>query len=122
MHFYAISRLDLPTHQQAIQSAHAQLEYCREVGVPEGEHPSFVWLTVEDKWGLLQLATVLLAHDIELVEFHDPDYKGYDPSAIACMVPHESRYLLSHLPLWKCEAPRKNKGLYEWLTKRGKFN
>ena len=106
-HFYAISRRDLPAHQQAIQSAHAQLEYCRLHGVPEGEHPSFVWLTVEDKWELLQLATVLSSHDIDVQEFQDPDYKGYDPSAIACLVEGDKRYLLSDFPLWKCREPRK---------------
>jgi hypothetical protein len=104
-HFYAISRRDLPTHQQAIQSAHAQLEFVRSGGLLPEEHPSFVWLTVEDKWELLQLATVLSSHDIDVQEFHDLDYKGYDPSAIACLVEEKKRYLLSHLPLWKCEKP-----------------
>ena len=106
-HFYAISRRDLPTHQQAIQSAHAQLEFVRLGGFLPEEHPSFVWLTVEDKWELLQLATMLRSHYINVQEFHDPDYKGYDPSAIACLVEREKRYLLSHLPLWKCGEPLK---------------
>ena len=118
-YFYAISRRDLPTHQQAIQSAHAQLEYCRLRGVPEGEHPSFVWLTVQERWHLMDLLLSLEYHSVPVVKFYDPDYKGYDPSAIACLVNEEKRYLLSHLPLWKCEAPRKKSGIFSWFTGEG---
>jgi hypothetical protein len=120
-HFYAISRRDLPTHQQAIQSAHAQLEFVRQGGDSPGEHPPFVWLTVEDKWELLQLATVIRSHGINVQEFHDPDYKGYDPSAIACLVNEEKRYLLSHLPLWKCGDPHKV-GWFEGIHRTLKGN
>lgn len=100
MHFYATSRRDLPTHQQAIQSSHAQVEYCRLFGSPEGEHPAFVWLTAENKWELLQLSTVLKVNNIAVAEFHDPDYSGYDPSAIAYLLREDQRYLLSCFPLW----------------------
>ena len=118
MYFYAISRRDLPTHQQAIQSAHAQLEYCRLRGVPEGEHPSFVWLTVEGRWHLIDLLLSLEYHSIPVVKFYDPDYEGYDPSAIACLVEGGKRYLLSHLPLWKCGDSHKVgwfEGIYRTL-------
>lgn len=100
MHFYAISRQDLSIHQQAIQSGHAQVEYCRLFGPPDGEHPAFVWLTVENKWELLQLSAVLRVNGIRIAEFHDPDYPGYDPSAIACLIPEKHRFLLSCFPLW----------------------
>jgi hypothetical protein len=109
LYFYAVSRRDLPVHQQAIQSGHAQLEYCRNFGVPEGEHPNFVWLTVEGKRELLNLASVLGSFGVKVGMFIDPDYPGYDPSALACILTNEQRFLLSDLPLWKCsaEAPPK---------------
>lgn len=121
-HFYAISRRDLPVHQQAIQASHAQLEYCRLLGCPEGEHPTFVWLTVESKWHLLNLVSMLDYNSVKAVKFYDPDYAGYDPSAIACLVPEEKRYLLSNLPLWKCEAPRRKwfSFLRKVVARRGK--
>lgn len=120
-HFYAISRRDLPTHQQAIQSAHAQLEFVRQGGNSPREHPPFVWLTVEDKWELLELASVIRSHGINVQEFHDPDYKDYDPGAIACLVDEEKRYLLSHLPLWKCGEPNRAGG-FEGIYKALKGN
>lgn len=115
MYFYAISRRDLPTHQQAIQSAHAQLSFAKSAPhlVPD-EHPSFVWLTVENKADLLQLCAVLDSFNVTISVFHDYDYKGYDPSAIACMLSEDERFLLSHLPLWKCE-PAREQGFFSNL-------
>lgn len=107
-YFYAISRRDLPVHQQAIQSAHAQLEYCRLFGTPTGgDHPNFVWLTVGTKRDLLNLAGMLCSFGVDTCLFQDPDYPGYDPSAIACFLQAEQRYYLSDLPLWKCAPPRR---------------
>lgn len=100
-YFYAISRRDLSISQQAIQCAHAQHEYCRIY--PDslsGEHPNFVWLTVENKKELLYLYSILSAHNVRTVEFTDPDYYGFDPSAISCFLDDSQRYLLSFLPLW----------------------
>lgn len=101
MYLYAISHRNLPVHQQAIQGAHAQLEYVRHYGTPE-EHPTFIWLTVANKMDLLLLGTMLEFRGIQVCEFHDPDFDGYDPSAIACMLTEEQRSLLSDLSLWRC--------------------
>lgn len=100
-YFYAISRRDLSISQQAIQCAHAQHEYCRlNPDCLVNEHPTFVWLTVEDKRELLSVHLILVAHGVKVVEFTDPDYEGFNPSAIACLLSEEQRYLLSPLPLW----------------------
>lgn len=107
-YFYAISRRDLSISQQAIQCAHAQHEYCRIY--PDslsGEHPNFVWLTVENKKELLYLFSILTAHKVRVVEFKDPDYYEFDPSSIACFLDDNQRYLLSFLPLWN-PSPKKN--------------
>lgn len=115
MHFYAISRRDLPIHQQAIQAAHAQLELSRiyPSSLSE-EHPPFVWLTAKDRWELLQISAVLESHGITVVEFHDPDYPGYDPSAIACLLREENRYLLSEFPLWRTSKQGTLSRLIRW--------
>ena len=109
MYLYAISHRNLPVHQQAIQGAHAQLEYTRRHGHTEN-HPTFIWLTVQSKLDLLLLQTMLESKGIKVCEFHDPDFKGYDPSAISCLLDEEQRNLLSDLPLWKCSPP-KNKSI-----------
>jgi hypothetical protein len=101
MYFYAISRRDLSISQQAIQCAHAQHAYCRIYpDCLSSEHPNFVWLTVENKKELIYLYSILSSRGIQVVEFIDPDYRGFDPSAIACILTQEQRYLLSFLPLW----------------------
>lgn len=108
-YFYAVSRRDLSLSQQAIQCAHAQHEYCRmHPDSLSGEHPNFVWLTVESKKELLHLYSMLTAHGVAVAEFTDPDYYGFDPSSIACFLEDHQRYLLSYLPLWN-PAPKKNR-------------
>lgn len=107
-YFYAISRRDLPLSQQAIQCAHSQHEYCRIY--PDSlsrDHPNFVWLTVENKKELLHLSSMMIAHGVAVTEFTDPDYYGFDPSSIACLLEDSQRYLLSYLPLWN-PAPKKS--------------
>jgi len=108
LYFYAVSRRDLPSHQQAIQSAHAQHEYLQAypsmlsiTGTP------FVWLTVEDKEELIHLIKFLETSRIPVASFTDPDYNGYDPSAISFMVFEKERYLISDLPLWVAKDDRK---------------
>lgn len=111
-HFYAISRRDLPVHQQAIQSAHAQLSFAKKAPelIPD-EHPPFVWLTAENKMELLHLCAILDTFNVTIEVWHDPDYEGYDPSAIACMLKKDERYLLSELPLWKVPSLPQNRRL-----------
>ncbi len=101
-YFYAISRRDLSISQQAIQCAHAQHEYFRrfDSNFWEEEHPTFVWLTAKNKQDLLSIHSILKAHGIDVVEFTDPDYEGFNPSAISCLLSEEERYILSFLPLW----------------------
>jgi hypothetical protein len=53
---------------------------------------------------------MLESKGIAVCEFHDPDFKGYNPSAISCLLDEEQRDLLSDLPLWKCSPP-KNRGI-----------
>lgn len=110
MYLYAISHRNLPVHQQAIQSAHAQLEYTRIFGQTK-EHPTFIWLTVKNKLDLLLLQTMLESKGVEVCEFHDPDFTGYDPSAISCLLTEEQRGLLSDLQLWKCSPLEPKFGL-----------
>jgi hypothetical protein len=104
-YLYAVSRRDLPPHQQAIQAAHAQVEYTRTRSdkVPEGV--IFVWLTVEDKTELFNLISRLSVNDVDTSVYVDPDYEGYNPSALACLLTEHQRFLLSDLPLWKCPKP-----------------
>jgi len=105
-YLYAISRTDLPVHQQAIQSAHAQLEYMRIWGSLR-EHPTFVWLTVSSKIELLIIQTLLEGKGIKVCAFTDPDYEGYQTSAISCLLSEDQRHLLSDLKLWNCYPPKK---------------
>lgn len=123
-HFYAITRTDLPVQQQAIQSAHAQFEFARQI--PEillADHPPFVWLEVGSQMELLLIAAMLKSAEVKVVQFHDPDYLGYNPSAIACVLPEEKRYLLAGLPLWKCQPAKvKKNGVLGWLLRQGKKN
>lgn len=124
MYMYAISRKDLPTHQQAIQAGHAQLKYAQVHGIPEdAEDPTTIWLTAEDRHGLLSLLPILQYFNIDVIVFSDPDFEGYDASAIACLVKEEHRFLFSHLPLWNCyemiPKPSIWSKLTRWLRSKG---
>lgn len=119
MYFYAVSRRDLSISQQAIQCAHAQHEHCRlHPGSLEGEHPTFIWLTAANKTELLYIYAVLVSHNVSVTEFTDPDYDGFDPSAISCLLSQEQRYILSILPLWNS---RSKGGLWGRLTGLKKY-
>lgn len=79
------------------------------------EHPPFVWLQVQSQIDLLLVASMLKSFGVSVVEFHDPDYRGYNPSAIACVLPEEKRYLLADLPLWKSQSAKaEKKGFLKW--------
>lgn len=114
-YLYAISRRNLPVHQQAIQGAHAQLEYVRLNGSLIS-HPTFIWLTVSDKTDLLLLQTMLECKGIKVCSFTDPDYPGYDPSAISCLLKEDQRHLLSDLELWKCQEVKE--GIFRKVKKK----
>ena len=101
MYFYAISRRDLSPEQQAIQAAHAQLEYVRRFGSTFDEHPTFIFLTAKDVNELAVTYFILNLSKIKVQHFSDPDYKWGQLTAIAAVLSGEDRHLLSHLPLWK---------------------
>jgi hypothetical protein len=103
MYFYSISHRDLPIHQQAIQAAHAQHEYCRVYHCDvSAEHPTFVWLTVKNVNELRQLRYRLGRAYIKTTSFTDVDIDPYSISAISCMVDSDERHIFEHLPLWNC--------------------
>lgn len=118
-YLYAISRRNLPVHQQAIQGAHAQLEYFRIWGSLR-EHPTFIWVTVENKTDLLLLQTMLEGNGIKVCTFSDPDFEGYEISAISCLLEERQRHLLSDLELWNC-YPKKRKGFWGKLSRYGEM-
>lgn len=99
-YLYTISRRDLPLAQQAIQSAHAALEYAYQFGRPSDFHPSYINLTVRDKYQLEQFRDVLNATGIKTAEFHEP-YMAWGFTAISCCVTEEQRYMFKNLQLWK---------------------
>ena len=107
---YGITRRDLPPTHQAIQTAHAQLEFVirNSQVLPElsREHPSFVWLTVADKWELSLVKLMLENQSLATQSFSDPDYDWGDFTALAAIVPDNLRHLLRHLPLWVPERPK----------------
>ena len=112
-YFYSISRRDLPVHQQAIQAAHAQHEYCRIYGTDE-EHPTFVWLTVENISELFHFVIRLYVGKVRFCSFVDKVIdETLDVTAIACMVEESDRHIFEKLPLWNCY--QKPKGLWKKL-------
>lgn len=115
-YLYTISRRDLPVHQQAIQSGHSQLKYFRLYGLPE-DHPATIWLTAENRAALLAFIPVLKFFNLNVSEFSDPDYEGYEISAISCFVPEELRFLFSHFPLWNCYSGKFEKEKRSLLRK-----
>ena len=112
MYFYAISRRDLSPEQQAIQAAHAQLEYVRRFGPAFDEHPTFIFLTAKDTNQLAVTYFILNLSGIKVHHFSDPDYDWGQLTAIAAVLSEEDRHLLSDLPLWKV-TPKP--GRLNWL-------
>jgi len=112
MYFYAISRRDIPLEQQAIQSAHAQLEYIRQHSPVFDEHPTFIFLSAKDASELAVTYFILYFSGIKVQHFNDPDYDWGQLTAIAAVVSEEDRHLLRNLPLWKVTP---NRGFLKWL-------
>lgn len=98
LYLYAISRRDIPLSQQAIQAAHAGIEYARLFTIDSS--PSYIHLTVHDKADLESLRARLHEAGIQTAEFHEP-YKDWGLTAIACILDEDSRSLLRGLPLWR---------------------
>jgi len=96
-YLYAISRKDIPLSQQAIQAAHAGIEYARIYDMETS--PSYIHLTCRDQHQLEQLRSALSERGIVTSEFHEP-YQDWGLTAIACLLTEEDRHHLSHLRLW----------------------
>jgi hypothetical protein len=97
---YAISRRDIPLAQQAIQAGHAAIEHAYQYGRPVDHHPSYIHLTIRDKFRLESLRDTLHAAGIKTAEFHEP-YKDWGLTAISCLLTEDQRHLLKGLQLWK---------------------
>ena len=99
-YLYAITHRDIPLTQQAIQAAHAQVEYAYSHGRPSDHHPSIIHLTVKSQQELERLRGALNLNGIPTAEFHEP-YQDWGLTAIACQLSEEDRHHLSHLQLWR---------------------
>ncbi len=97
-YLYSISRKDIPLSQQAIQAAHAGIEYARIYALETS--PSYIHLTCRDQRQLEKLRFALRDAGIPTAEFHEP-YQDWGLTAIACCLPEEQRHLLKGLPLWR---------------------
>lgn len=109
MYFYAISRRDLSSEQQAIQAAHAVVEYIRCQNPDLPEHPTFIFLTAADTKELVSVYCNLKACGIKVQSFSDPDFDWGNFTAVAALVPEDQRFLLSGYPLWKASPAVKAK-------------
>lgn len=97
---YGIAHRDIPLSQQAIQAAHACLEFALQNGRPSDNHPSLIFLTVRDKPALEKLRSALVQGGIATSAFSEP-YKDWGLTAIACLLSEDQRALLKGLQLWK---------------------
>lgn len=99
-YLYTISRRDIPLTQQAIQAAHAGIEFARLFMTKDTIHPSYIHLTVRDKQELEKLRARLRTTGINTSEFHEP-YQDWGLTAIACCVDESQRHLLKGIQLWR---------------------
>lgn len=98
LYLYAISRRDVPLSQQAIQAAHAGIEYARLFTI--NSSPSYINLTARDKHELESIRARLHEAGFSTSEFHEP-YKNWGLTSIACLLSEEDRHLLHGFPLWR---------------------
>lgn len=99
-YLYSISRRDIPLAQQAIQAAHAGIEFARLFMSESTIHPSYIHLTARNQEHLELLRARLQASGISTAEFHEP-YQDWGLTAIACCLNECQRHLLKGLPLWR---------------------
>lgn len=74
MKLYLVTRADLTIGQQAVQAAHAAVEYARRFALHE--HPTIVMVVVRDEEYLRELAVDVFARTDQIAEFHEPDLGG----------------------------------------------
>ena len=99
-YLYSISRRDIPLAQQAVQAAHAGIEFARLFMTESTIHPSYIHLTVRDQQQLEKLRARLQSAGQNTAEFHEP-YQNWGLTAIACCLDESHRYLTKGLPLWR---------------------
>jgi hypothetical protein len=99
-YLYTISRRDLPLAQQAVQAAHAAIEYARLFMGSETDHPSYIHLTVRDRADLIRVRSLLSDAGPGTAEFHEP-HDGWGLTAVAVLLGEGQRHLLRGLPLWR---------------------
>ena len=63
---------------------------------------------------------MLEGNGIKVCTFSDPDFEGYEISAISCLLEERQRHLLSDLELWNC-YPKKRKGFWGKLSRYGEM-
>jgi len=83
-----------------VQAAHAAIEHAYAFGRPVDHHPSYIHLTIRDKFRLEKLRHVLNDAGIETAEFHEP-YQDWGLTAISCVLTEDQRFLLKGLQLWR---------------------
>ena len=77
MKLYLVTRADLTVGQQAVQAAHAAVEYARLFRkFAMLEHPTIVMVVVRDEEYLRELAVDVFARTDQIAEFHEPDLGG----------------------------------------------
>ena len=101
---YVVVRTDLPPEAQAIQAAHAATEWAMRYG-SDFQHPTFVFLQVENKFKLWMLAVALVLANRPYVPFYEPDF---DRGLTAIAVHHggyssdfRRHSILKNLSLWQ---------------------
>lgn len=98
--------------QQAIQAAHAAIEYALEHTQSVTQHPSYIHLSALDKNHLLNIKMFLNQHGVSYCEFYEP-YDNWGLTALSCFLSAEEKHLLAHLPLWSAsEKKQKNHQRY----------
>jgi len=99
-YLYSISRKDIPLAQQAVQAAHAGIEYARLFMSNETSHPSYIHLTARSQAQLISLRQKLQDLGHSTAEFHEP-YMDWGLTAISTCLSEEHRSLLKGFQLWR---------------------
>ena len=101
---YVVVRTDLPPEAQAIQASHAALEWARYYG-HYYTHPTFIFLSVENKLQLRLLIIKLILANKQYVTFNEPDYdRGLTAVAIhhyGSSGDYTRHSILKNYKLWK---------------------
>jgi hypothetical protein len=101
---YVVIRKDLPPEAQAIQASHAAVEWARSCG-SYYMHPTFVFLSVENKLQLQLLRIKLILANKLHFPFHEPDYdRGLTAIAIhhyTSSGDYAKHSILKKYKLWK---------------------